>query len=541
MNDWEKLIPKWVTKILESMTRYRRGQFIRYLRVCLKVEQYCLIQRIGTVAWSYGIEQNKSRSYQYMPLSAMTAYCRIEKVDQITKQRDYSSGYDKGLRFHCYFEPYQLMKEIYNRNEGRLWANTHGISISHNPWRDQSLIKQRDKAKRMYKVVEQIMIGAKPFRLLYRKFLLDKLLSTIEYTPLSEASENLYYYSREHKGSKIMRKIRWGTLNLSECRVIAWAIKLGVGKLRDMIRKLGDDETIIWNLEVGFAAIRTRTEISTIDFGKNEFTEEVTQSRDARSLGFLSHMFGLVEKIKIREMEKQLIEDFAKKLGITVYTPFIHNGNMWKELITNSSSYFGLDGSNWQAVVGMVLGSPISLIFYGWQLLCSGSNVTSLEGLLSMMITAVILFGINKGAFFGDDVMLDRDVAQVKDLVVRGSDTHPKVFLGYNIETEEVMGIKVAVDNSEKMIAKSRLEDVKWQVNKPTLQQKISLLVVYGFMECTNGVRENMKSAEYIVKDDILVNMNQKTWKECLAQYERDYVDWWPDQIYIKGSQGDKI
>jgi hypothetical protein len=203
---------------------------------------------------------------------------------------------------------------------------------------------------------------------------------------------------------------------------------------------------------------------------------------------------------------------------------------MWKELNDNIETYFGYDGSNWQAVVGMLLASPISTIFYGWQLLCSGANTTSLEGILCMIICLSLVWpDVKKACLFGDDVMIDRDKGLgIPNLLARDETEHSKVFLGYNVAEKRAMGLKVCVDNSDKMLSTNKEYDgVAWKINEPTIQQKIALIIVYGFSEVTNPIQLNINSEEFYKPSRIMEGLEYDMWRACVAEFHEKFESWW--------------
>ena len=203
---------------------------------------------------------------------------------------------------------------------------------------------------------------------------------------------------------------------------------------------------------------------------------------------------------------------------------------MWIWLQDNVERIFGYDGSNWQAIVGMILGSPVSLIFYGWQLLCSGSNLTSLEGILCMI--AIIIFiwdDVTEIAAFGDDVMVNKDKGLGElNIIHRDKSEHEKVFLGYNLIEKRAMGVKICKDVAQKMKSSHKgIENVGWMINKPDLTVKIQILIAYGFMETTNPIQLNIDSKEFLKSSKLIENMDWKMWKACIAEYDEKFSKWW--------------
>ena len=241
-----------------------------------------------------------------MPLSAMVKNVTIKKHESISRKAPYGDSYEIGTKIYYEMEPFQIFKEIYERNKHVIWGKTHGLSLSNNLWRYQNLLKQKGKIKQMYKLLTIMSEGLQEFRLEYRAWILDHLLLAMTKVKLKDAADNMYVYAREHKGSKWTRGIRWGTLTVEETKVVAWANQQAVVKLRMFIRKLDYNENLIWDLRIGFDSIRTRTELQNLE--GNKANESYFYSRDARGLGFLSHIFGLLKHSEIRLMEKWIIE-----------------------------------------------------------------------------------------------------------------------------------------------------------------------------------------------------------------------------------------
>lgn len=524
----EEELPKWIQLILTRMTRSRKNKFLKYLDVCTKPEEHCRYMKNGTVSWSYGIERKDNRKYQYMPLSAMVKRCTITAWEPYSENRPDNLGRYNGVKIYYNIEPYRIWNEVMKKNDDKILDNTHGLSISNNEWRYSGLIKQRLKIKSMYTPIMLLYKELAEFRKMYRSWITKKLFREMINTKFKDNAVNMYYYSREHKKSKWVSKVRWGTLTVNECKIIAWGNKQAVTKLNEMIEDLDDDMTIVWDLDIGFDAIRTRTEAKIVK--GNEMEESYIFSRDARSLGFLGHMFGLLKKERIRELEKEIIQDFAKKAGVEVLSPLINNSEMWKRLRNEIDKFNNYDGSNWQATVGLVLSSPISSIFYGWILLCSGTNTTSLEGILTaIMIAPYIWYKIKTMCSFGDDMMIDVDVGQgIKNFIYRDDNVGAKTFLGYDLNEERVRGVKVCLDNAEKMLSTNKgIKFITWKENIPDLQQKISLIIVYGFSDVTTPVQLNIDSKEYIKPSRIISAIDSRMWSEVVREFQTKYSEWW--------------
>lgn len=519
-------IPPFVQRELDKMSRRRRGAFTNYIINSINCDLFCKILKLDTFSDTYQIPKKISKSIQGMPLSAMIKKCEIIKVRKINKLDYGRTMY--GMEIQGRIESYKIFSEIYKLNNKKLWSNTRGFSLSTEEWRYQNIYKQKMKVKQKLELIRNLSNKSRNYRSLYRDWIINKLFKGIKLTKRRTRSLNLYKYAREHSKSKWQSGIRWGSLSLDECYVIAWVHEKAIDVLEDMIKKLGINETLVWDLDIGFDAIRTRSEINQLE--KDMITEEYYYSRDARSLGWLSHLFGNLRKETIRMMEAEIITKFAKISGLKVMTPFLNNTEMWRELSNHSSKWYGYDGSNWQSVVGIILGSPISLIFYGWVLLCSGSNTTSLEGILTMII--VIGFhwlDVYEICAFGDDVMVDYNMQSgEKDFISRDELTHEKTMLGYNIESKRSMGLKICRDDSEKMQSYKSWDEVRWMENKPDINQKIALIIAYGFSEVTNPIQLNINSEEYLKISRLISSIQDKMWNEVKDEFKsKHYDEWW--------------